>query len=499
MQISLIYKSIQFHHNIKLDQGGEVMKTHDENKSVRRLKGILILFFVLLLFGSASYVTAAPVASFTRDPVSGVVPLTVQFVDTSTGGPMVNWSWNFQDGTLGSTVPNPTHLFESAGQFPVSLVVSTATETSTPAIQFVNVSPYAQFTATPTTGYAPLSVQFTDTSLGNPDGWLWRFGDGNTSTSKNPLHIFYRSGVYTVNLTSTKNFMSNQSVNMTIIVNPRADFAITPSIGFAGTTSFQFNASSTTGGPVLQYVWDFEQWNQSWTSPTAVFNKTFDTANTYTIRLTVNGNSGTSDTTTRTLTVYPVAIFSANPPNIVEGRPVSFDGTASKGNLTHSPAGTWDWNFGDGSTASGSNVTHGFPPGKFTVTLTVTKNGLSNSTTTTVSSDSGNLYLLRSGINGNTFFRASKYGISPGGSVKFTAYSTRSVIKPLFRSDALTTYTWEFIGAYDPVGHYIKQGPSASPELTQVFQSPDIYTVRLNVTDSRDTFTVTKPRLIVVR
>ena len=476
------------------------MKTYDEIKSTGRLTCALVLFFVLLLFGSASYVTAVPVASFTRAPVDGTVPLSVQFTDASTGGPIVNWSWNFQDGSPLVTVPNPTHLFESAGQFPVSLVVSNATETSTPAMQFVNVSPLAQFTATPTTGYAPLSVQFTDTSLGNPDEWLWQFGDlGNTSSSENPQYTFYRSGVYVVNLTSTKNFMSNKSANMTIIVNPRADFSITPATGFASTTSFQFNASATTGGPTLQYVWGFEAWNQSWTSPGAVFNKTFDTANTYTIRLTVNGNSGTNDTTTKTLSVYPVAIFTANPPNIVEGRPVSFDGTASKGNLTSSPAGTWTWDFGDGSTATGSTTTHGFAPGKFTVMLTVTKNGLSNDTTTTVSSDSGNLYLLRSGINGNTYFRASKYGISPGQSVQFVAYSTRSVIKPLFRSDASTTYTWEFIGAYDPVNHYIKVGPLTTPYLNQGFQSADIYTVRLNVTDSRDTYTVTKPRLIVVR
>ena len=90
-------------------------------------------------------------------------------------------------------------------------------------------------------------------------------------------------------------------------------------------------------------------------------------------------------------------------------------------------------------------------------------------------------------------------GISPGDSIQFVAYSTRSAIKPAFRSDASTTYTWEFIGAYDPVGHYIKVGPQASPYLSQGFQSADIYTVRLNVTDSRDTYTVTKPRLIVVR
>ena len=362
------------------------MKTYDEIKSTGRLKCVLVLFFVLLLFGSASYVTAAPVASFIRSPASGNAPLGVQFTDTSTGGPMINWTWYFQDGTPPVTVQNASHLFETAGSYNVNMVVWNVSETSS-AQNIVNVFPLAQFTATTTTGYAPLTVQFTDTSFGNPDQWFWQFGDqGITNTSRNPAHTFLKSGVYTVNLTSTRNSMSNTSANMTITVNPKADFTITPSTGFADITSFQFNSSASTGGPTLSYVWGFEAWNQTWPTNAAVFNKTFDTANTYTIRLTVNGNGGTTDSTTRTLQVYPKAILTATPPNIVEGRPVKFEGIASTGNLTSPPVGSWSWNFGDGTTATGSNVTHGFMPGKFTVTLTVTKNGLSDSATTTVSS-----------------------------------------------------------------------------------------------------------------
>lgn len=424
---------------------------------------------------------------------------------------MVNWTWNFQDGTPLVTVQNTSHTFQTAGPFDVTLVVWNATDTDT-AINRVNVFPLAQFTATPTTGYAPLSVQFTDSSLGNPDNWTWQFGEGNISHLQSPQYTFTQSGVYTVNLTSVKNSMSNTSANRTITVNPKADFTITPSMGYANTTSFRFNASSTTGGPTLTYNWGFEAWNQSWSGP-AVFNRTFDTANTYTINLHVIGNGGTSDNTTRTLAVYPVAKFTATPPNVVEGRAVIFDGNISEGNLTSSPVGTWSWNFGDGTTASGRNVTHGFARGKYTVSLTVTKNGLSNSTTTSVSSDSGNLYLLRTGVNGNTYFRADRYGVAPGAPIWLTAYSTRSIysnwgteIRPPFtRPDTNTRYTWEFFGSYDPVGHHYGPWTSADPSIrinTIVDQNvfaADIYTVKLTVSDSRDTFTVTKPRLIVVR
>ncbi len=67
----------------------------------------------------------------------------------------------------------------------------------------VAVQPVANFNAVPTTGFAPLSVQFTDTSTGPPATWSWTFGDGNTSTSQNPVHTYVTPGNYSVSLTVT--------------------------------------------------------------------------------------------------------------------------------------------------------------------------------------------------------------------------------------------------------------------------------------------------------
>jgi PKD repeat protein len=62
---------------------------------------------------------------------------------------------------------------------------------------------YADFTATPLTGTAPLTVQFTDLSSTPRGAWLWDFGDGGTSTAQNPTHVYNTPGVYTVTLTAT--------------------------------------------------------------------------------------------------------------------------------------------------------------------------------------------------------------------------------------------------------------------------------------------------------
>ena len=61
-----------------------------------------------------------------------------------------------------------------------------------------SVPPVASFTASPTSGAAPLSVGFTDQSSGSVTGWAWAFGDGNTSTNQNPSDIYVNPGTYTV-------------------------------------------------------------------------------------------------------------------------------------------------------------------------------------------------------------------------------------------------------------------------------------------------------------
>lgn len=64
-----------------------------------------------------------------------------------------------------------------------------------------NIAPVADFSATPTSGEAPLTVNFTDLSSNNPTSWQWDFGDGGTSTQPNPSYTYNSDGPYTVSLT----------------------------------------------------------------------------------------------------------------------------------------------------------------------------------------------------------------------------------------------------------------------------------------------------------
>lgn len=61
--------------------------------------------------------------------------------------------------------------------------------------------PIAAFTAYPTSGNAPLEVEFEDKSSNNPTSWLWNFGDGQTSNEQNPIHTYINPGTFTIKLT----------------------------------------------------------------------------------------------------------------------------------------------------------------------------------------------------------------------------------------------------------------------------------------------------------
>jgi PKD repeat protein len=75
--------------------------------------------------------------------------------------------------------------------------------TSCHGVPTSSTAPTASFTASPTTGFAPLSVTFTDTSAGQPTSWLWDFGDGATATTQNATHTYSSPGTYTVSLKAT--------------------------------------------------------------------------------------------------------------------------------------------------------------------------------------------------------------------------------------------------------------------------------------------------------
>lgn len=162
-----------------------------------------------------------PVADFSASPTAGQEPLTVQFTDQSTGTPTA-WSWNFGDGGT-STSQNPAHTYSSAGSYSVSLTVTNAcgsdseSKTNYVVVSEPCLAPVAAFVASPTSGLAPLSVTFTNQSTGTITSSLWDFGDGRTSATQNPIHLYSTDGTYTVALTVTNACGSDTETKFNLI------------------------------------------------------------------------------------------------------------------------------------------------------------------------------------------------------------------------------------------------------------------------------------------
>ena len=122
-----------------------------------------------------------PVADFISNVTSGIVPLNVGFTDNSTGAP-TSWAWDFGDGNT-SKDQNPVHTYYLAGNYTVNLTASnengTASKLATITVSEkpVPVLPVANFSANVTEGFAPLTVQFNDSSE-NATSVNWDFGDG---------------------------------------------------------------------------------------------------------------------------------------------------------------------------------------------------------------------------------------------------------------------------------------------------------------------------------
>ena len=147
----------------------------------------------------------SPVAAFSAFPTSGNSQLKVTFTDRSTGSP-TSWNWVFGDGST-STQQNPDHIYSKAGKYTISLTVRNAagsnmvTRSGYISVGALLKTPAGAFPASPTSGKVPLRVQFTERSTGSPTSWRWSFGDGTSSTVKNPSHTYTKKGRYTVSLT----------------------------------------------------------------------------------------------------------------------------------------------------------------------------------------------------------------------------------------------------------------------------------------------------------
>ena len=133
-------------------------------------------------------------------------------------------------------------------------------------------TPNAAFTANPTVGLAPLTVQFTDGSSGaDPLSYSWNFGDNQTSNLQNPSHIYSVNGVYNVTLTVTNAYGSSQTTSMITVVNLVASASVPSGLY---NTNQSVNLTSTDLRASIYYTLDGSNPTKSSTRYTVPINIT---------------------------------------------------------------------------------------------------------------------------------------------------------------------------------------------------------------------------------
>ncbi len=291
-------------------------------------------------------------------------PTTVALRDTSIGAD--TWLWKFSDGTT-STQRHPVHVFPAEGTYTVTLVVSNLTTGCVDSmVQQIPVgTPRAAFTCDTVAGCYPFPVLFTDTSA-FADSWLWKFGDGLTSTQKNPVHTYADTGRYSVTLIINPGGLCTDSVKKTNYITAygiKTRLSAVPSTGCAPLTVVFIDSSRSFMGTISSVKWYFGTGDSAMTS-TASY--TYTTAPTlgYNARLRNTDNHGCTGASQRGIyPKKPVSDFKADTV-FCPGEQVAFT------NLSQGTPLTYTWFFGDGTTSTQINPTHIYTTtGAYSVTL----------------------------------------------------------------------------------------------------------------------------------
>jgi PKD repeat protein len=151
---------------------------------------------------------------------AGIGSFTARFkatVSGNTNGLVYHWDFdnNGSFDATGSGLQTAQHTYAAPGAYTVRLVATNAAgETSTMIrTNYIRVLTglAADFTANIRTAAAPIRIQFTDLSGPEPHAWRWTFGDGGTSTVRDPQHLYTNAGTYTVTLSVSNRFGDGSS------------------------------------------------------------------------------------------------------------------------------------------------------------------------------------------------------------------------------------------------------------------------------------------------
>lgn len=327
-----------------------------------------------------------PVAGFVQPPDSGCIPLTINFSSTSSSplDPISSYYWDFGDGSTATSATGLiSHTYTVAGTYsPVLIITTSAGCTDTiacPGCVKAGIGPTAIFGILDDTVCYNVPVQFSDSSL-NATGWMWHFGDGQTSMAQNTTHLYPDTGTYMAYLVVYNNGCTDTAaIQNVVVLPPRADFQYL--LNCTNYYSVQFTNTSA-GGDSL--VWKFGDGTiDSSNNPTPIH--VYPARGPYSVWLIAyNLTTGCSDSINQSFTIAePIASFTTSVLNGCYPLQVSFGSTSQD-------ASGYLWDLGDPSSLADTSVIDSANwiytnPGNYIAQLIITDvNGCTDTVTDTI-------------------------------------------------------------------------------------------------------------------
>ena len=246
-----------------------------------------------------------PVPEFSYTEENGLV----KFTNTSNDpdGDELSYVWDFGDNTT-STQVSPEHQYAKSGAYTVKLTANdgAATVTKEHSVNVSIIDPVVNHKPVAMFSYSAAQnvVTFTDGSTdadGDQLSYVWDFGDGQSSTAKNPQHTYEaKNASYTVKLTVNDGKLASEEFTQNVTVtmennSPVAKFSVSVDRYTATFT----NNSEDQDGDELTYSWNF---GDGATSTEKSPKHTYAANGNYTAKLTV------SDGKTSVFVTNPVSI-----------------------------------------------------------------------------------------------------------------------------------------------------------------------------------------------
>lgn len=235
--------------------------------------------------------------------------------------------------SVSATVPNlasgTKYYYAVTAYNSAGVESSYSNEASSTIPSTTTAAPAAAFTATSTSGVAPLATTFTSTSTGSITSYAWNFGDGSTGSGASASHSYTSAGTYTATLTVTGSGGSTSASKTITVSAPTTTGSLAANFTgnrLVGTAPMRVAFDDASTGTVSSYSWNFGDGTTS-TDPNPVH--TYKKPGSFTVSLTVTGPAGTK-TATRSAYIKTVA-----------ANDLVVDFGAGKGLYTYANGATW--------------------------------------------------------------------------------------------------------------------------------------------------------------